>query len=125
MSRPGDKRRSKSTTTVTILTGASLSNTVDLAGKTVVGIEMPAGWDAAALSFQTAASAAANVGDLYDEDGEVSIPTGSVVANGVIGFQKIARFEHAEFIAVRSGPTGSAVNQTAERIITLIVEAIG
>ena len=125
MSRPGDKRRSKSTITVTIDSGASLSDTVDLAGKTVVGIEMPAGWDAAALSFQTAATAAANVGDLYDEDGEVTIDSGSVVAGGVIGFQKIARFEHAEHIAVRSGLTAAVVNQTAERIITLIVEAIG
>ena len=125
MSRPGDKRRSKDTVDVTIDSGASLSSTASLAGKTVVGIEMSDDWDAAALTFQTAASAAANVGDLYDEDGEVEIASGSAVAGGVIGFQKIARFEHAEFVRVRSGTTGSPVNQTADRVITLIVEAIG
>ena len=125
MSRPSDKLRSKDTITVTIASGASLSAVASLAGKTVVGIEMPASWDAAALTFRTAASAAANMGDLYDEDGEVTIASGSVVAGGTIGFQKIARFEHAEHIAVRSGTSAAAVNQSAERVITLIVEAIG
>lgn len=108
--------------TAVIANGASLSAEVDLEGYKIVAVQMPAGWDAAALTFQASATSGGTFGNVYDDSGtEVSA---TVAASRVVGMDYIAGALAAlRFIKLRSGTSGSAVNQTAERTLTLILKA--
>ena len=108
---------------IQILSGASLSQGALLGDHCLVGIQMPAAWDAASLSFQVSYDAGASWHDLYDDAGnEVTLapasPAGKYLAVTPDPFGGI------EFIRVRSGLTGAAVNQTATRSISLITRKI-
>lgn len=106
------------TRSVTIASGASLSNALsDLDGAALVGIVMPADWTAANLTFQTSDDDT-NFGDLYDEVGtEIAV----VVAAG----RRIKLLPQDWLgwngLKVRSGTTGTPVNQGAERVITFVL----
>ncbi len=106
--------------TVTIANGTSLSAEVALGEKTLVGIVMPAGWDAAALTFQ-ATPDDTNFSELYTSAGSAvsfTVAAGQFIAvdptiwRGVTG------------IKVRSGTSGSPVNQTSARALTLITRTV-
>lgn len=107
------------TTTATIANGASLSGAVDINGANLTAILMPAAWTAAGLSFQ--GGDGTTLGDLYDASGaEVFIPAAAAIANaciilpagGLLGLQQIK---------IRSGTTGTAVNQGGARTLTLLL----
>lgn len=110
------------TLTAAIASGGSLSAEVDLTGWSLVGIVMPAAWDAAALTFQAAPRAGGTPANLYDATGdekEVAAAASRFVA-----------LDPAEWIGVgavrvRSGTSGTPVNQSAARSLTLVVRALG
>lgn len=108
------------TQTATIGVGASLSAEVALGEKTLVGIVMPAGWDAAALTFQ-ASPDDVNFSELYSS-------AGSAVSFTVAAGQFIAvdptTWRGVTGIKVRSGTAAAPVNQTANRSLTLITRTI-
>lgn len=111
--------RSQSTASATILTGASLSGAVCLGDKVLSGIQMPAAWTAASLTFEVSYDAGVTWKDLYDDGGnEVTLsptsPAGKYLAVDPSTFAGIL------FIKVRSGTTGSPVTQLADRAFTLI-----
>lgn len=105
----------------TIANGAAITATgFDVGvGAFVTGILMPASWTAASLSFQVSIDSA-NFYDLYDTAGsEVVVAAAAsrvitVPATLLLGFR---------YIKVRSGTTGTPVNQGADRTITLIVNS--
>lgn len=98
-----------------IASGSSLSGAIEIGNAVVAGIQMPSGWDAAALSFQGSMDGSTYY-DMYDNTGaERSI---SVAASRVITFDP-TMFLGVKFIKVRSGLTAAAVNQTADRSIVL------
>lgn len=106
--------------TVTIATGQSLSNTlVDFDGQMLLGVIMPAAWDAANLTVQVSHDDT-NFNNLYDADGvEVTI---------VSGASRYIRVNPADFtgpsaLKLRSGTAAAAVTQTADRTITLLLWA--
>lgn len=108
------------TQAVTIASGNSLSNEVKLGEKTLVGIVMPAAWDAAVLTFQ-ATSDDQNFSELYTGAGiEVSL----VVAAGQFIAIDPATWRGVTGIKVRSGTSALAVNQTAGRTLTLITRTV-
>ncbi len=109
------------TMTATIANGASLSSVVDLAGLALVGIEMPAAWTAANLTFQAAASASANVANFYDEMGGEF--TASAAASRYIKIDP-ADFAGIKYLKVRSGTSGAPVAQGADRSITLVCRSL-
>lgn len=89
------------------------------AGAVVTGILMPASWTAASLSFQASIDSA-NWFDVYDRFGvEIVIPA---AASRVITVEPTL-FIGFRYIKVRSGTTGTPVNQGADRTITLIVNS--
>ena len=100
---------------VVIASGAALSGAVDTHGVHLVGIYMPSGWDAAALTFR-ASFDGTNWYNVYEVDGtEVSVTTAA------------SRFVRTDFskwapinkLIIRSGTAGTPVNQTAERTLKL------
>lgn len=102
--------------TATIASAASLSDAVDLAGKTLVGIAMPAAWTAANLTFQVSADGVTYY-DLADIDGVEVIIAAS--ASKVIQVP-YAKWLGVRYLKVRSGGSAAAVAQATEREITLL-----
>lgn len=107
------------TLTTSIANGESLSAAVPLNGANLTAILMPGTWTAAGLSFQ--GGDGTTYGDLYDASGaEVFIPSSAAIANaciilptgGLLGLQAIK---------IRSGTTGTAVNQGGARTLTLLL----
>lgn len=109
------------TVTVTIANGASLSDEADVGeGRVLVGILMPAAWTAASMTFQAGAVSGA-LGNLYDEYGtevEYTVDASRYVA------VDIPTFASARYVKVRSGTSGTPVNQAAERTITLVTRPL-
>ena len=106
--------------TATIANGTSLSNAMQIFGS-ITRIEIPAAWTAAALTFQVSSDGVTFI-DLYDEfNTEVliasaSIPTGTKRAIRL----KLADWTNLLWLKLRSGTTGSPVNQGAERLIVVV-----
>lgn len=111
-------RSSLVTVTATIANNESLSDAINLTGYSLVAIIMPATWTAANLTFQAGATAAA-LADVYDSSGELAV---TAAASRFITVSREA-FVSLRHLKVRSGTTGSPVNQAAERSITLLCRA--
>jgi hypothetical protein len=105
---------------VTIASGASLSGAVDLNGCGLVRIQMPAGWDAAVLTFQVSLDGL-TFANLYDRAGNEY--TVQVAASSSI-IVPPSDFAGLRWLKVRSGTAGVAVNQTAERVLNLMVRPL-
>ena len=102
--------------TVTIASGQSLSSSVQLNGGFVEGFYMPAGWDAAVVSFLVSETDA-NYVPLIDALGvEMQI----AVAAGRAIQLPLGSLHGWNWLQLRSGTSGAAVNQTANRTLTLI-----
>jgi len=113
--------------TVHIPINTALSEIIPLNGLRLVGIQMPAAWDTANLTFQAAVSnepADANSPtwqNVYDSAGnEVTV---TAAAGHYIAILEDAAVLRAPRLRIRSGTNASAVNQTADRTLVLITSA--
>jgi len=104
----------------TILSGAALSDAVDCGpSQRVTGIVMPAGWDAASMTFQGSLDGS-TFQNLFDGAGvELALATPAASRNLVLTEAQILALKPWRQIKVRSGPSSLPVNQTANRLITL------
>src|SRR4051812_35588918 len=106
---------------VTIVNGQSLSAGIPLGTRQLHAVAMPAAWDAAHLTFQVSVDGGATWL-------EMTTSAGAAVDYTVAAAQFIAidptLWRAANMIKVRSGASGAAVNQTADRILTLITKPI-
>lgn len=104
--------------TATIANGASLSGAVDLTGCVPVGIIMPGDWTAADLTFQGADplddTTYYNVYDRYGVEVTVDAAEDRHITLDPAEWVSLRRLK------VRSGTSGSAVNQGAERVIKIV-----
>jgi hypothetical protein len=105
------------TKTATIAISTSLSGAVDLGGRKLVAIVMPSGWDAASLTFQASPDGVTYF-NVYDGSSERTV---GVAASYYSAFN-IADWVGIRWLKVRSGTAGTAVNQTAERVLTLVLQ---
>ena len=105
------------TTTVTIANGASLSGAVDLKGRKLVAIIMPATWTAASLTFQGSVNDT-DYFNVYDGATERS----ATVAASYYSSLDIGDWIGFRYIKIRSGTAASAVNQGGARVLTLVVQ---
>lgn len=104
----------------TIASSGSLSGAVDLRGTTLSGYIMPSAWTTADLTFQGSVDGT-NFSALYDSFGnEINHP---VAASRFVALNP-ADFAGIRYLKIRSGTTGTPVNQAAERIITLVTRAV-
>ena len=103
---------------VTIANGQSLSPAIGLGAKALFAIAMPSGWDAAAITFQAATDDSTWL-ELYDDTGTaISITT---AASRYVVLSSPVKLLGVRGIKVRSGTSGAAVNQTADRVLGLMV----
>lgn len=107
-------------TDAVISSGGSLSPAVALGARVIHGILMPTGWDAAALTFQASVDGTTFF-DIYSSAGtELSY---TVAASRYIPIDPTL-WRAINLIKVRSGTSGAAVNQTADRTISLILKPL-
>jgi hypothetical protein len=103
-----------------IANGAALSGEIDLAGVTLVGIGMPAGWDAAALTFQVSIDS----GVTWLEMQAATAPLLYNAAAGQFVAVDPALWRGVSALKVRSGTFASPVNQTASRTLTIVARPV-
>lgn len=104
--------------TATIAANASLSGAIDLNPSSLLAIAMPSAWTSASLTFQSSYDGSTYF-DVYNDAGdEYIIP---VVASQFIILQR-KDFLGLGYLKVRSGTTGTPVNQTSARTIGLIIK---
>lgn len=102
-----------------ILSGTSLSGAINLKTGRMFGIVMPAGWDAAVMTFQVSYDAGTTYNNLYDSTGtEVSY---TVAAARFVLMTNSFDWLGTQYLKIRSGTSGTPVNQTADRTIGLAV----
>jgi hypothetical protein len=105
--------------TVTILNSTSLSTaSVDLCHEQLVGIIMPAAWDAAALTFQGSIDGS-TWGEVRSAGAAFTVASADAIASALVLLDSHVT-PAIRFLKVRSGTSGAAVNQTADRVITLL-----
>lgn len=96
---------------VTILSGQSLSDPVDISSVSEIKIEMPASWDVADLTVQARAQDGTykNVYDEADTELIIKAAAGRIIVT--------SKLKALGWIKLRSGTSSVAVNQTADRTI--------
>src|SRR5664279_2494122 len=99
------------TATVTIAINTALSGPICLGDGVLCAIKMPAGWDAAALTFQVSDDGGTTWQELLDNSGAAITVASPAAAQRINMFA--TDFQSAIWLKVRSGTSGSAVNQTA------------
>lgn len=101
--------------TFVIPSGAALSNVVDLAGRIPVALYMPAAWSTAGVTLLAGMSSATML-SIHTEDGtEMAL---AAAASRYISLDHV-RLLGVRFFQVRSGTSGTPVNQAADREIVL------
>lgn len=109
--------------------GASQSQVIDIRSHEILGIEMPAAWDAAKISFlATVRNDGAAGTSLTETPQEVVDQAGTevslTVAQGtyvVFNRDTQALLQGLARVVIRSGVAALPVNQTADRIVRLIL----
>lgn len=119
-----EQPQNRNVQTATIANGAALSDAVYVHGSVVVGIRMPAVWDAANLTFQVSFDDVTYL-DAYSPAGAEHVVTVTGVDTHI--WVDPTDFAGYRWIKVRSGTTGTPVNQDtgeAARLILLITRGI-
>lgn len=103
----------------TIAAAASLSGAVDLNNYALVGIVVPAGWDAADITLQGSVDGTTFFNVYQDDDSELTIQAAAsryvvVDPRYTYGLQRIK---------VRSGTAAAPVNQADEVVVRLVLVA--
>jgi hypothetical protein len=95
------------------------SNAVVIGGALVFGIEIPAGFEATAITFQASQTLGGTYVNVYDDSG---VEVSAVVAPSRMVSIDAASLKLApyRFIKIRSGTSGSPTTCLAERILRVI-----
>lgn len=109
-----------SSVATTIASGTSLTAAIATGERVPIGLQMPAGWDAAALTFQVSTDGGTTWSELYDSSGNVA--TWTVAAGRYIPFD-VSIWAGINMFKIRSGTSGSSVNQTADRALTIVTRS--
>lgn len=106
---------------VTIANGESLSDATTLNSGWPVGIVIPVAWTAADLSFDVSWDNGSTFAPLFDDGGEVTVPS-AVIPTAEVRYIAIdpTKFHGATDLKIRSGLLGAEVNQGDERILTVV-----
>lgn len=105
--------------TATIPSGSSTSGVVAMVGK-LSGISLPAGWTAAALSFQVSPDNGTTWFDFFINGNEFVIPNPGASTFSGIDFRF---WGGVTALIVRSGTSGAPVNQNSQVVLTLTQQA--
>jgi hypothetical protein len=108
---------------LTIADGQSLSPASGiLPAGDLVAVITDSGWNAAGITFQGSYDGvAANFFNLWNAAGEVAVA--SITAAAMVAVDPLL-FRGCQFLKVRSGTAGSAVNQTGATVVTLLFRTV-
>lgn len=107
---------------ITIPSGAAVPTAgLDLLGLVIVRIVMPGTWTTANLTFSGSESLAGTYTDMYDSSGTEYTVTAAQSRRIVV---PPADLLGNCFLKVRSGTSGTPVNQAADRVLTLLVRGL-
>ncbi|MEI6357302.1 MAG: hypothetical protein WCP53_09385 [Verrucomicrobiota bacterium] len=111
--------------TATILSGASVSDAIDCREFSITGLVIPAAWTAAAITFLASTSPSGTFGSVYDDAGtEVTVASAAVVAGRVVVNKSVLQqLSGIRWLKIRSGVVALAVNQAADRLITVLMQS--
>jgi len=106
----------------TIAINAALSSVVDVTSLQLVGIIVPSSWTAANLTF-SASPDNVTFADVYDDGGTELKAT--VIAGAYVALRNDFQcaLSGLRYLKIRSGTTGTPVNQAAARTLTLVTVA--
>ena len=105
--------------TATIASGASLSSVIDLTQAETVALIMPSAWDAANITLQASDSPTGTFRDVYD-DGALEVAIFAAASRAIAIDSAALKIAALPYIKLRSGTTGTPVNQTAARNIVVL-----
>lgn len=105
----------------TILSGASVSGPISLAGLCLVGVAIPAasGWTAAALTIEVSVDNGASWISPFNAAGSATGTYSSPAAGSGYAVDMDSLLPY-NMIRIRSGTTATPVNQGADRALTII-----
>lgn len=109
---------------VTIASGASLSGALELPDlRTIIALQMPSTWTTASLTFEVSSDGVTYV-PLYYNGAEFEVTAaGGATASAGVTIEPVV-FAGWPFVKVRSGTSGTPVNQAAERVLTVLIRAV-
>lgn len=110
---PGVRNQSS----VTITNGTSLSDAIDLGAATLFGIQLPAAWTTANLTFQGSTDGV-TYANLFDSNGTEI--TATVAASQFVVMATPPQWIGLRYLKIRSGTSGTAVNQAADRTLQIV-----
>jgi hypothetical protein len=114
-------RRSE-TTTLTIASGANLSDELDFTEHSMLIIHMPAAWTAASIGFHVAHTTGGTFQPLYDQLGNLVQVAGPPVASR--DYQAPPEVAGCRYVKLWSqNGAGANVNQGAERSMAVTIKA--
>ena len=104
-----------------IYSGTALTGSIDTKDQPVMAIRIPASWTTANLTFQGSQDAT-NFFDVYNIYGDEY----TVVVGGASRYIVLSplEFQWARYIKIRSGTTGTPVNQGADRSLLIITRRV-
>lgn len=108
--------------TVTIPSGASVSDALDLSDTALLGYETPAAWTTAALNIEVSTDNV-NWSSAYDAYGSQagSITSPVVASHYAVDMTALLPWQYVRF---RSGTAASPVAQGADRVFTVIARVL-
>ena len=108
-----------------IANGASQSGILDLDGgeRQITGIQMPAAWTAASVTFLVSHDGVTFV-PLYWASGEYTIAAGAGAAASLAFSVEPSALLGWRFVRIRSGVAATAVNQGAERTLMVLTRPV-
>lgn len=109
---------------VTIPNGGSLSAEVNVGGYRIAGIQMPAAWDAAGLALHALVNqvgATTTFGAVVDNAGADLVLAAAPGAGEYVALPPTAPLVGLGRIKVLSGTIAAPVNQTADRVLRLVL----
>lgn len=104
----------------TITNGQSLSAVIDTKDQPILAVLMPAAWDTAQITLQGSVDGT-NFFDVYNMSGDEF--TIQAAASRIIVLSPF-EFQWARYIKLRSGTSGSPVNQTSTRTIVIMTRKV-
>ena len=104
-----------------ISNGASLSAAIDLKEGELQALSMPASWTAANLTFQSSNDGGTTWQNVYDKSGTEVTVTAAADRYIVLDDAVVELLRGIRNLKIRSGTSGAAVNQGADRTIVTMV----
>ncbi len=106
---------------VTLPSGASQTDIIDLGGLRLFAIGVPSSWTTANLTFQMSPDGGTTWNNLYDQNGNEITAVADVSSCLTLN---PSQFAFIQYLRIRSGTKTTPVAQTADRTLQLMLRTV-